>query len=459
MRTREFIKDCLCLFGISRGTVYRYLGALCVLLVPEWVVAQKNPKTWTLRECIEHAREHNLQVEYARVSFEGASIELSRVKALRLPSLDFSSTQGWGHQKKARMDGLLKSTHAYTGSYSLSGNLSVYNGGTLTRGVQQQKLTEQAREQEMRVAQNDIEIAVTRAYLQVLYANENLKTDRQTLESSEVQLARSQALLDAGSISTSDFTQMESQFSSDRYRVVQSENDLAFARLQLKQLLELEPEQAFDVFFPELDEGEVLLQVPLLEEVYREALRTMPEMKSRELGLEAASLEEKIARGNYFPNVSLNASVSTNHDSKTSGAYFSQVSDRLVENVGLNISIPISNRKQTRLNVSKAKLQAEQARIDELNTRKDLLQTVESLHQDVISAQSRYVAAGLQVKASYTSYRLVQEEYDAGMKNTVELLVEKNNYLSALQEQLQAKYQAVLALKLLNFYRNESIDI
>lgn len=458
MRMRD-IKNRLCFYNINRRYTCCCLGVLLVCLVPGWSIAQENSGAWTLRKCIEHAREHNVQVKYARVASERSSVELSRVKALRLPSLDFSSTQGWGHQKKADANGVSKSTHAYTGSYSLSGNLSVYNGGILTRTVQQQKLTEQAQEQEMLVAQNDIEIAVTKAYLQVLYANESLKTDRQTLESSEVQLARSKALFDAGSISVSDFTQMESQFSGDRYRVVQSENELAFSRLQLKQLLELEPEQDFDVSFPELNEIEVLLQVPSLEDVYREALRSMPEMKSRELSLEAASLEEKIARGDYFPSVSLNASVSTNHDSKASDAYFSQMNDRLVENVGLNIRIPISNRKQTRLNVSKAKLQVEQARIDELNTRKDLLQTVESLHQDVISAQSRYVAAGLRVKAAYASYQLVQEEYDAGMKNTVELLVEKNNYLSALQEQLQAKYQAVLALKLLNFYRNESIDI
>ena len=170
-------------------------------------------------------------------------------------------------------------------------------------------------------------------------------------------------------------------------------------------------------------------------------------------------LGEKVAQGDYLPSVSLSASVSTGHDSKGSGSYFSQMDDRLVENVGINVSVPIFNRKQARLNVAKAKLQTEQARLDERNTRKDLLQTVESLHQDVVAAQSRYQAALQRVKSTYESYRLVQGEFDAGLKNAVDLLVEKNNYLSALQEQIQAKYQAVLAFKLLNFYRNEAIDM
>jgi len=300
---------------------------------------------------------------------------------------------------------------------------------------------------------------VARAYLQILYANETLKTNRQTLESSESQLSRTKGLHEAGSVSLSDLSQMEAQYSSDLYRVVQSENDLALAKLQLKQLLELDPEEDFEVVFPELDEKNVLLPLPGLEDVYREALRVRPEIKSQQMSVESSFLGEKIARGGYFPSVSLSASVTTNHDSKSSDSYFSQMDDRLVENVGVNISIPITNRKQVRTNVSKARLQTEQARLDERNVRKELLQTVESLHQDVVAAQSRYQAAVQRVKSTYESYRLVENEYKAGLKNVVDLLVEKNNYLSALQEQIQAKYQAVLAYKLLNFYRNEHIDI
>ena len=97
--------------------------------------------------------------------------------------------------------------------------------------------------------------------------------------------------------------------------------------------------------------------------------------------------------------------------------------------------------------------------MEELNTRKELWKTVETLHQNVLSAQSRYVAATNSVKSASMSYNLVQEQFNAGMKNTVELLTEKNNYLSALQEQIQAKFEAILSLKLLNFYRNQPIEI
>ena len=63
------------------------------------------------------------------------------------------------------------------------------------------------------------------------------------------------------------------------------------------------------------------------------------------------------------------------------------------------------------------------------------------------------------VRSAETSYRLAREEFEAGTRNTVDLLVEKNNYLAALQEHLQAKYQSLLATRVLDFYRGIPIDL
>ena len=84
---------------------------------------------------------------------------------------------------------------------------------------------------------------------------------------------------------------------------------------------------------------------------------------------------------------------------------------------------------------------------------------MENLQQSAVAAQNRFMAAKNSVKAAEESYRLVREQFNEGMKNTVELLTEKNNYLAALQEEIQAKFEAILSLKLLNFYKNEPIDL
>ena len=437
------------------------ITTIILIIIPSLVgFSEERPTSlWTLRECIEYARENNIQVRSTRASSQSARIDWLTSKAQRFPSLTFNSDQGWNHQKSEQSDGSYKGEGAYSGNYSLSAGVTSYNGGRRTRTAHQQELNTQAMEYQVDMAENDIEISVTEAYLQILYANESLKTNRLTLETSKADLERSKELLAAGSIAESNHAQIEAQYYNDLYQVTLAENTLASAKLDLKQLLELDIDDEFDIYFPELSDGQVLTQVPALADVYRTALEVMPEMKNSQLNVSTAELEEKIAAGDRLPSVSLNASVSTGHNSRSDHSLGKQLDRSLSENIGVNISIPIAQNRQVKSAVEKARVATETARLEEINTRKTLLRTVETLHQNALSAQSRYVAAMNSVKSAATSYRLVQEQFDRGMANTVELLTEKNNYLAAVQEQTQAKFEAILSLKLLNFYQNQPIEL
>ena len=92
-------------------------------------------------------------------------------------------------------------------------------------------------------------------------------------------------------------------------------------------------------------------------------------------------------------------------------------------------------------------------------SRKTLYKTIESLWLDANSAQQQYVAAAEKLRSTQTSYDLIQEQFNLGMKNTVELLTEKNNLLNAQQETLQAKYMAILNAQLFRFYQGEGIQL
>lgn len=96
----------------------------------------------------------------------------------------------------------------------------------------------------------------------------------------------------------------------------------------------------------------------------------------------------------------------------------------------------------------------------ELNQKqKDLYKTIESLWTDAASSQEQYIAAKAQEKSAEASYELASEQFALGMKNTVELLTEKNNFTNAVQEALQAKYMAILNICLLKFYNGESLSL
>ncbi len=406
---------------------------------------------WTLRTCIDYARSHNIQVQAAEVSNRSAGVNLLQAKAQQTPTLSFSTGQGVAHGKEEGT--------SYSGSYSLNAGLTVYKGSQLANTVKKQEIQARSTLLNVAVARNDIEIAVTEAYLTILYAHENLKTKRQTVEASAAQLDRTEALLKAGSVSVSDYAQIEAQYRSDVYDRTVAENTLAQAKLKLKQLLELELEDEFEVAFPEIADAAVMAAVPELAEVYASATQVMPQAESSRLEVEAAQVNEKIAKGQRLPTVSLSAAVGTGNFSNSGFSFFNQLSNKLNESATVNISVPIFNNRSARSAIDLARLETQSSELSHAQTMKDLLSDVESLWQDAVSAQSRYEAATGKLKSAELSYRLVEEQFDSGMKNAVDLLTEKNNYLSAQQEVIQAKYQSVLSLQLLEFYRGGEIEL
>ena len=138
---------------------------------------------------------------------------------------------------------------------------------------------------------------------------------------------------------------------------------------------------------------------------------------------------------------------------------YEQLKNGWNNSIGLSISVPIFNNRQTKSAVEKAKLQYQTSQLTLLDEQKTLYKTIEGLWLDANSAQQRYAAAIEKLHSTQTSYELVSEQFNVGMKNTVELLTEKNNLLQAQQELLQSKYMAILNTQLLKFYQGDKITL
>ena len=421
----------------------------------------QDTKAWTLRDCIEYALQNNIQIKTKEVSLETAEASLEQARAAQLPTLNFSSSFGANFRNVTTFNDYMEEAGhtSFSNNFGLNSGMTLYQGGRLRNTVKQQEVQRDAAELNVESAGFDIELSVTQAYLQVLYNREALELAQKNEELSQKQVDRGQELFAAGSISRVELSQLKSQQASDQYQTVSAENTLESSRLKLKQLLELGLDSDFHIDFPEIDDAVVAAQIPSLADAYDAALATLPQLRSSELGIESADLGVKIAKGAGLPSLSLSAGISTGWNSGTGTTYFDQLGNKLGESLGLNLSIPIFNGKQVKTNVRKAQLQLVNARLQDESTRKQLLADLESVRNDAISAQKRYFAAKIQQQAATESYSLVTEQFEAGIKNTVELLTEKNNLLNATSQLLQAKYQAVLAEKILARYMNNPIEL
>lgn len=424
-----------------------------------------NPKQWTLQDCINYALDNNITIQRNRISVKSSEEDLKTAKADFLPSLNGSISQRIVNRPN-RTNGTIisgdnittsESKTSYNGNYGIDAYWTVFNGNKRVNTIKQQKLNNRIAELNVNISENSIEESITQLYVQILYSADAVKVNESTLEVSIKEYERGKELFNAGSIATSDLAQLETQVSSDNYQLVSSQTVLQNYKLQLKQLLELEGDDEMNLYLPTLDDCDILTPLPEKRDVYNKAISFRPEIESGKLNIEVSDLNIKIARAGYIPSLSLSAGIGSSNANGNDFSFSEQIKQNWNNTLGLTLSIPIFDKRQTKSNLNKAKLQKQTEQLNLLEEQKTLYKTIENLWLNANSAQQQYIAANQKLKSTQTSYDLVSEQFRLGMKNTIELLTEKNNLLNAQQETLQAKYTALLNTGLLRFYQGEDI--
>lgn len=238
-----------------------------------------------------------------------------------------------------------------------------------------------------------------------------------------------------------------------------AENSLRTMKMELRQLLEISGFDDFNVATPDVEEVLVLRPLDDFQTIYYVALNSLPDIKACRADSLATAYELKKARGGFLPTISLSADIGTSHNTASNYNFGDQLKYGLNEGVGLTVSIPIFTNRENRNAVEKAKIEQRNAVLTMADTEKTLRTELETLYNNAVAAQSQYMAAKEQLKSLEISMELIEQQYELGLKNTLELLTERNNYLLAQQNLLEAKYDGVINVELLNLYQGKELEI
>lgn len=419
-------------------------------------------KKWSLAECISYAKDNNIQVQQAAQSALSSEEDIKTNKAAFFPSLTFSTSHNWywtqtdnstittGTGANSQVESGTNPT--YNGSYNLNLSVTLYDGLSNVNSLKQSKLQHQSDVYSAEMTANSVEIQIIQAYYQILYAHESVLTDEEILKVAERELERTKAQLEVGKCSKLDVAQMESQYQQNYYNLINARNTEASNILTLKQLLQLDTTDDFQIDYQSFSDDDVLAVSPSEEEAQQLALTNLPDMKAAELDVQSAELSVKIAKSAYQPTLSFNAGVSTSNNNMSSDAYGTQMGDNMNESVGLSLSLPIWDGRKTKSAVNKAKIAQTTATLNQADTRLQICNTISTLHLDILSAQARYESAVKSEASAKESFELMEERFNVGLESVIDLLTEKNTYLQARQETLQSKFTSLLNLRLMNFY-------
>lgn len=429
-----------------------------ISIIPGLISAQN--KIWTVDDCIQYALGKNIQIQKALVSNDINALNLDFAKSAWYPSVSGSVRQNfnWANQTNNTTGSTVFKGSNGT-NISVNSGVTLFNGNRIKYNVKRSETILEADRYNTEVIKEDVSLNILNAYLQVLFAEEQVKNSNNQIGSTQEQLNLAEERLKLGAIANSDYLQVKSQVATEKQTLATAQSQLAINRITLMQLMELPETNDFAIEHPNLDSLINQKRIPDPKEIYEIALEIKPEVRNAELNKESSKSNVDIARSGFYPDISMNAGLSTLYTSFAAGSSAgSQLRNNISPAIGLTASIPIYLNKQVRTNVAIAKKNTNNAELDEMNVRNQLRKAIEQACQDVSSSQTEFEASTEAYNAVKESFDVASAKFFQGLMNSVDFLVQKTSFISTESSYLQSKYRLIFSYKVLDFYTGQPLS-
>ena len=431
------------------------IAALCCLAC----LSVQAQQTWSLKQCIDYAVEHNVSIKQAANSVEQNAVEVNTAKWARLPSLSGSAGQGWswGRTQTAVKDEesgdystVYVNSNSNNTSMSLNVSVPLFTGMELPSQYALSKLNLKAAMADLGKAKEDLAINIASSYLQALFCQELYQVSLGQVQLSKEQCQRIERLAELGKASLAEVAEAKARVAQDELSSVQARNDHRLALLNLSQLIELDTPEGFQLETPQVDIELRPLYNP--DEIFQTALNEKSSIQAAQYRLEGSKYSIKLAQSGFYPRLNLNGSLGTSYYSTINRTFRQQMGDNFSKYVGLSLSVPLFNRFETRNRVRTARLQRENYALQLEDARKTLYKEIQQAWYNATAAESKFTSSNAAAEASAEAFRLTNEKYNNGQATAVEYNEAKQNLLKAQSDELQAKYDYLFRTKILDFY-------
>lgn len=446
---------------ISIPTIVTITAIVTVTAITSPLQAQS---AWTLRQCAEYAVEHNLQIKQQDNQRRQQELQLSTARNARLPEVSGSLGQNFSFGRGLTAENTYTNTNTSNTSFSLSTSIPLFTGFQIPNQIKLNQLNLEAATQDLEKAKNDIRMQVAQAYVQILYDMEIRDVANRQIAIDSMQVVRLEAFVRNGKASEAELSQQRATLANSHLTATQATNNLRLSILTMTQLLELPSPEGFSIVRPPVDDLSAIISTATVspEIIYQEALGVKPEIMSQEIRLRATDHSIKIAQSGYYPQLSFSAGLGTNYY-KTSGftadSFGEQLKNNFSQYIGLNLSIPIFNRFQTRNNVRNARIEQETQMLALDNSKKTLYKEIQQVYYNALNAQAKEKSSMEALQSSKDAFTLMQAKYENGKATITEFNEAKNNYLKAESDMVQARYENLYQHALIEFYRGRELNL
>ena len=445
---------------------------------------------WTLEQCIDQAVKNNIGIKQANLNAKSVKNNLLTSKASVLPTLNAGAAHTYNFGKTIdRFTNRFADQMVLSQNVFISSSVTLWSGLSQYNAIKQNELNYQSAVENVKQQQNDLTLNVATAFLQVVYAQQLIDVQQSQVTISVEQLERTRKLADAGTIAVSNVYDIEAQLATDRYNLTSAESNYRISLLTLQQLMNLDSVPNFKIQQPVIDISQFDLSQLNVVNIYNTALKSQPLIKSAEYSWKSSEKALAVAKGARSPSLLLSGGLGTgysglnyNYDYSYSSAlagytssldsvflfqispiqkgiksFADQYSANVNKSISFQLNIPIFTGLRTHVNVENNKLNVLNQKLNYDLAKQQLFKNIVQAHANAVAAGDKHKSAKTAVEAAEKSFQYSETKFAAGAISSFEYSTAKNRLMKAQADALNAKFDFVFRLKVLDFYQGKPI--
>ena len=423
------------------------------------VTAQEETKVWSLKDCIEYAVQNNLQVKQQQIGLQEADISISNAYGNYLPSITANANNTWNTGlSRNPITNTNERLTVRNSSYSLGSNIVVFSGLQNYHQLQAAKLQKVANQYNLETIKDNISLQLANSYLQTVIQKENLQVLKAQHQITLEQLKQTQQLVAAGNLPQGDVLTLQATSATDLQNIANAENNVLIAKTAMKQLLNLEFDTPFQVAStdPSFDDL-AILETPI-NTILENVLGIRNEVKLAEKNLEISEEQIEIAKGRQYPSIDAFANAGSSESGGVRDPFFTQINENFGFRYGLSLNFPVLNGFQIKNGIKQSKINKQRNELQLAQVKQNISRDVYQAHLDAKASNKAYEAAKLAVNANALAFEYAEKRYEVGISNSLDFTQAKILYQNSQVQLIQAKYDLLFRLKLLELYTEGKIN-
>ena len=463
---------------------------LLVTFIATRYYAQPNNQ-WDLQACIDYAQKHNISLKQAEIQARISKNNYVQSEANILPTFNAGAQHTYNFGRTIdRYTNTFANSQVLSQNFYLSSNVVLWSGLAQYNNIKANQYQYLANTENYLQQQNNLALNIATNYINVIFSEEILAIAKTSYSLTQEQLARTEKLVYEGALSKSVLYDLKAQLANDNASVINADNNYQLTLLTLKQLLNLDSVNQFNITRPNIEIAQSDLSSLSVQNIYETALNSQHSIKSAQYGLLASEKTLNVAKGKLSPTLSatgslgtgtseLNKNVSVNIVGAELAPYITQsgesiyaqkteiittpktFTDQFNENVnksvGFTLSVPLFNGLQNITSIKNAKLNVLNAKYTQDLTEQNLYKTIAQAYANANAGLSKYNANKLSVEAAELSFNFTQQKFNAGAISVFEFNTAKTRLQNAQSNLIQSKYDYIFKLKVLDYYQGKEL--